>query len=104
LEGQISALDSERNTLLSELTGSLEELEVAREDVKKFVQEASDTQSLYQHELMQHGKSMESLFATKEQVKGLPNPMGVNNHTEYALPGRKSIPKLKCESKTKVFA
>lgn len=70
LEGQISALESERDALQLELTSSKEELETARSDVKKFAESVSETQSLYQHELMQHGKSMEGLFAAKEQVLG----------------------------------
>ena len=68
LEGQISTLEAERSSLQSELVSSLEELVVARDDVKKFSETVTDTQNLYQHELMQHGKSMETLLATKEQV------------------------------------
>lgn len=68
MEGQISTLEAERNSLQSELASSLEEVATAREDVKKFSETVTDTQNLYQHELMQHGKSMEVLLATKEQV------------------------------------
>lgn len=68
LEGQISCLETERSRLQSDLTSSQEGLEAAQDDAKKFAELATETQSVYQHELMQHGKSMESLFALKEQV------------------------------------
>lgn len=68
LEGQISALESERDALQLELTSSREELDAAREDAKNFAESVNETQSLYQHELMQHGKSMEGLFTAKEEV------------------------------------
>lgn len=68
MEGQISILESERSTLQAELTISLEELEVAKNDVKKFAESVTETQNLYQHELIQHGRSMETLFTAKEQV------------------------------------
>jgi len=58
-----------RDSLQQELASSLEELEAARSDVTKFAESVTDTQALYQHELMQHGKSMESLVAVKGQVR-----------------------------------
>ena len=71
LEGQISTLESEKGALQIELASSKEELDAAREDIKKLAETVSETQSLYQHELMQHGKSMEGLFAAKEQVRSI---------------------------------
>ncbi len=68
LEGQILVLESKKDALQLELTSSQKELEVARGDVRSFADSARDTQALYQHELMQHGKSMETLLSLKEQV------------------------------------
>lgn len=42
---------------------------MAREDIKKLADSVTETQSLYQRELVQHGKSMEQVFAAKEQVR-----------------------------------
>lgn len=68
LEGQISTLESECNALQIELITAQDELEAARNDANTYSESATEAQTLYQHELMQHGKSMEALFAAKEQV------------------------------------
>ncbi len=62
-------MESERDALQLELTSTQEEVETARSDVQQFADSATETQQLYQHELLQHGKSMEALFAAKDQVK-----------------------------------
>ena len=70
LEGQISSLESLRDTLQIELSSAQDEVVTARSDIKQFADSAAETQKLYQHELLQHGKSMEALFAVQEQVCG----------------------------------
>ena len=71
LESQISILESERDVLQIDLASSQEELKAARDDANSFAESMTETQTLYQQELVQHGKSMESLFTLKEQVQYL---------------------------------
>ncbi len=51
-----------------ELATSQKELDTAKEDARQYAEQSRETQDLYQRELMLHGKSMESLLATKEEV------------------------------------
>ena len=68
LESQLSLLESEKGALQLELSSVQEELQEARENVMVFTDSANEMRTLYQRELAQHGKSMESLLATKDQV------------------------------------
>ena len=52
-----------------EVSSAQREVSVAKEDVKKFSEQAISTQELYERELLQHGKSMESLHRVKEEVR-----------------------------------
>ena len=70
MEGQIGSLESEKSVLQSDLANCQEELQTAFQDVKKYAESVTDTQNLYQQELIKHGKSMEASFALKEQVRG----------------------------------
>ena len=45
-----------------------EELERAQHDAGKYCEDVTQTQELYQRELMQHGKSVQTLMEVKEQV------------------------------------
>ena len=65
---QVASQESEKVALQLELTSHTEELETLREDVKRYLDAASSTQSLYQRELLQHSKSMENLVATQDKV------------------------------------
>lgn len=68
LEGQISTLESEREALQSDLAAVREELETSREEFRESCETVHRTQDLYQHELMQHGKTMELLIEAREKV------------------------------------
>ena len=69
LEGQIAVQGSSVSSLTSELANVRQELEVARKDTKTYSDSAVDIQSLYQSELVQHGRSMEELLTVKEKVQ-----------------------------------
>ena len=68
LQQQISAAESDNGNLQLELTSVKEELAGAQQDVKRYSEDATQTQELYQHELMQHSKSVQSLVEIKEKV------------------------------------
>ena len=68
LQQQISAAESDNSNLQLELTSVKEELAGAQQDVKRYSEDATQTQELYQHELMQHSKSVQSLVEIKEKV------------------------------------
>ena len=64
-------LETQHSLLQSELTVSQDELTTAREDARHYSEQAVETQEIYERELVNHGKSMESLCTVREQVCGL---------------------------------
>ena len=62
-------LEREHSSLQSELSVSQEELTTAREDAKRYSEQAVETQEVYERELVNHGKSMEALCTVREQVR-----------------------------------
>ena len=64
----MSLLESDKGALQLELSSAQEELQEANQNVKIYTDSANEMQTLYQRELTQHGKSMELLLATKDQV------------------------------------
>ena len=68
LQQRISAAELDNSNLQSELTSLKEELASAQQDVKRYSEDATQTQELYQRELMQHSKSVQSLVEIKEKV------------------------------------
>ena len=68
LQQRIDASELESNNLQLELTSVKEELEIAHQDVKRYSEDATQTQELYQRELLQHSKSVESLHEIKDKV------------------------------------
>ena len=74
LQQRINASESDNSNLQLELTSLKEELTRAQQDVKRYSEDASQTQELYQHELMQHGKSVQSLIEVKEKVRNYMYP------------------------------
>ena len=68
LQQRIDTLESEKSNLQLELTSVGKELETAQQDVKQYSEEATKTQELYQHELIQHSKSVQSLVDIRDKV------------------------------------
>ena len=66
MAGDTVAMDNSHLQL--ELTSLKEELSVAQGDIRRYSEDATQTQELYQHELMQHSKSVQSLVEIKEKV------------------------------------
>ena len=76
LETQLKEALDRIDGLQLELDSAQREVGVAKEDVRKFSEQATGTQEMYERELLQHGKSMESLHKVKEEVrKGLNTKM-----------------------------
>lgn len=69
MQSKMSEKESERAALQLELTSNAEELENARQDVKRYLDDATTTKSLYQRELLQHSNSMKALVSTEDKVK-----------------------------------
>ena len=69
LQERIDALEAENSNFQLELTSSREDLERARSDVKRYSDDAARTQELYQHELMQHSNSVQTLLEVKKKVR-----------------------------------
>ena len=68
LQQRIDAAESDNTNLQLELTSLKEELTGAQQDVRRYSEDATRTQELYQHELLQHSKSVQSLVDIKEKV------------------------------------
>lgn len=68
LQQRINAAEVDNNNLQLELTSVKEDLSRAQGDVRRYSEDATQTQELYQHELMQHSKSVQSLVEIKEKV------------------------------------
>lgn len=68
LQKRINAAESDYSNLQLEHTSLKEELLGAQRDVKRYSEDADQTQELYQNELMQHSKSVQSLIEIKEKV------------------------------------
>lgn len=73
---KISSLESQLNDTLEkvdglqlELSHAQQEVGVVKEDARKYSEQAVATQELYERELLQHGKSMESLHRVKDEVR-----------------------------------
>ena len=64
----LSVLGTECSTLQSDLTTTQEQLATAQEDAKRYSEQASETQAVYERELVNHGKSMQALCDLREQV------------------------------------
>ena len=72
LESMLSGALTQVEELQLELSSVQQDVGVAKEDARKFSEQAVSTQELYERELLQHGKSMENLHRVKEEVrKGL---------------------------------
>lgn len=69
LQQRISAAELDNSNLQLELTSLKEELARAQQDIKRYSEDATQTQELYQRELMQHSKSVQSLVEIKEKVR-----------------------------------
>ena len=69
LESMLSGALTQVEELQLELSSVQQEVGVAKEDVRKFSEQAVSTQELYERELLQHGRSMENLHRVKEEVK-----------------------------------
>ena len=69
LESQLEEASAKIGELQLELDSARQEVGVAKDDVKKFSELSTATQELYERELLQHGKSMESLHRVKEEVR-----------------------------------
>ena len=69
LESQLSETKSHVDELQLDLSSAQQEVGVATEDTRKYSEQAASTQDLYERELLQHGKSMESLHRVKEEVR-----------------------------------
>jgi hypothetical protein len=68
LQQRINAAEVDNSNLQLELTSVKEDLSRAQGDVRRYSEDATQTQELYQHELMQHSKSVQSLVEIKEKV------------------------------------
>lgn len=68
LQQRTNAAELDNSNLQLELTSLKEELARAQQDVKRYSEDAAQTQELYQRELMQHSKSVQSLVEIKEKV------------------------------------
>ena len=68
LELNLSVLGTECSTLQSDLTTTQEQLATAQEDAKRYSEQASEAQAVYERELVNHGKSMQALCDLREQV------------------------------------
>ena len=66
----LSVLGTECSTLQSDLTATQEQLATAQGDAKRYSEQASETQAVYERELVNHGKSMQALCDLREQVGG----------------------------------
>ena len=72
LETQLKESTERTGVLQLELETARLEVGVAKEDARKYSEQAAGTQEMYERELLQHGKSMESLHRVKDEVrKGL---------------------------------
>ena len=78
-----------------QLDSTQQEVGVAKEDARKYSEEAVGTQELYERELLQHGKSMESLHRVKEEVReGLTVDRVENGSSFLSLSLSPSLPLL----------
>ena len=68
LQQRIDTLETTNSGLQLELTSAREELERAHGDVKRYSDDAAQKQELYQHELIEHSKSVQALLDVKEKV------------------------------------
>ena len=69
LESEISTSHDQIDTLRGELSCAQQERCAAVEDAKKYSEQATSTQELYERELLQHGRSMETLHSLKTEVR-----------------------------------
>ena len=69
LEQQLKEASDKVGVLQLELDSAQQEVGVAKEDARKFSEQVTAAQEMYERELLQHGKSMESLHGVKEEVR-----------------------------------
>ena len=69
LEQQLKEASDKVGVLQLELDSTRLEVGVAKEDARTFSEQVTAAQEMYERELLQHGKSMESLHRVKEEVR-----------------------------------
>ena len=68
LETQLKEATERVDGLQLELETVRQEVGVAKEDARKYSEQATGTEETYERELLQHGKSMENLHRVKDEV------------------------------------
>ena len=80
----LSVLGNECSTLQSDLAATREELATAQGDAKRYSEQATETQAVYERELMNHGKSMQALCDLREQV-GVSSSWEARESLQYSV-------------------